>query len=101
MTGRTYMTGTGQTILDVHDPAPALCAGRPCVIPAPSDHPMRSFPTHFRSCGPFDIKPPHMERICEHDVGHPDPDDAAHRLDRGVDVSVHGCCGCCRPEGTS
>lgn len=92
-----YVTGTGQVIRNIHKPE--QCAGRPCVIHNPSDHSMREFPTHFRDGGMFDIKPPHMERICEHGVGHPDPDDAAFMQSIGQDVSVHGCDGCCFPGG--
>lgn len=88
-----YVTGTGQVLRGVHDPA--LCAGRPCVVHAPSDHVMRAFPTHWRHGGAFDIKPPHMERICPHGIGHPDPDDVAYLRSIGEDVSVHGCDGCC------
>lgn len=89
----TYTTGTGQVLLSVHDPS--LCAGRHCTIHNPSDHAMRDFPTHFRTGGIFDIKPAHMERLCPHGIGHPDPDDAAQWKSRGVDIGVHGCDGCC------
>jgi hypothetical protein len=33
-----------------------------------------------------------MERICDHGVGHPDPDEFM------ADVWVHGCDGCCAIE---
>jgi hypothetical protein len=40
-----------------------------------------------------------MERICEHGVGHPDPDhlDYARSLDatRAEGQAIHGCDGCC------
>ncbi len=93
----TYITGTGQHIAAVHDPA--LCAGRACVIHAPSDHHMRSWPTNFRVGGVFDIKGPHMERICPHGVGHPDPDDLAFWRSQGEEYGVHGCDGCCTVGG--
>jgi hypothetical protein len=73
----------------------ADCTGRHCVIHDPSDHAMASFKTNWRHGGMFDIKPPHMERICPHGVGHPDPDDVAFWHSRGENVSVHGCDGCC------
>jgi hypothetical protein len=90
-----YVTGMKQVIRNLH--SPDACAGRPCVIHNPSDHSMREFPTNWRDGGMFDIKPPHMERICPHGVGHPDPDDAAYQASVGQDVSVHGCDGCCNP----
>lgn len=92
---RTFVTGTRQVIHDVH--RRTECAGRPCVIHAPSDHHMQDWPTNFRTGGWLDIKPPHMERMCEHGVGHPDPDDVAFWNSRGVNVSIHGCDGCCTP----
>ena len=89
-----YTSGTGQVIVGVH--SASECEGRNCVIHNPSAHHMNGWATNFRSGGPFDIKPPHMERICAHGVGHPDPDDAAFWHTRGQDITVHGCDGCCR-----
>lgn len=89
-----YTTGTYQLLRNVHSPED--CAGHACVTHNPSEHSMRSFPTHWRSGGFGDIKPPHMERICPHGIGHPDPDDAAYLKSVGEDVGVHGCDGCCR-----
>lgn len=63
------------------------CAGDACTIHNRSDHSMRAFPQHWR--GDRGI----MERICEHGVGHPDPDD--YRIYTGADAGVHGCDGCC------
>jgi len=85
----TYTTGTGQVIVRVHDAK--HCVGRGCVIHHPSDHHMKDWPTNWRTGGPFDIKPPHMERICPHGIGHPDPDEIVDGID------VHGCDGCCSP----
>jgi hypothetical protein len=93
VTQTEYVTGTGQVIRHVHDPG--LCAGRPCVVHAPSEHHMRDWPTNFRTGGPFDIKGPHMERVCPHGIGHPDPDDLAFHKSEGRDYGVHGCDGCC------
>ena len=91
----TYTDGLGRKVGNVH--SARQCEGRPCVIHAPSDHVMRGFPTHLRIPGPFDIKQMHMERICPHGVGHPDPDDAAYQRSLGpnMSVDVHGCDGCC------
>jgi hypothetical protein len=92
-----WTTSTGQVIYNVH--SPAQCEGRGCCIHHPSDHHMKDWPITFRGAGPFDIGPPFMERLCKHGVGHPDPDDVVYYLSRGVNVGVHGCCGCCRsPE---
>jgi hypothetical protein len=53
---------------------------------------MVDWPTHWRDDRKL------MERICKHGVGHPDPDDLAHKKRIGLDVdtiSIHGCDGCC------
>lgn len=76
----TYITGTGQRLVNIHPRV--ACAPTACVIHNPSDHAMRSFPTLFRDDRGF------MERICPHGIGHPDPDDP-------YADPVHGCDGCC------
>lgn len=73
----------------------AQCAGHHCPIHNPSDHPMREFPLHWRPDRQL------MERVCEHGVGHPDPDHLAFvARTRGAEAAateaVHGCDGCCR-----
>lgn len=87
---KPYTTGTGQHIL-VHEPK--QCRGRDCVIHRPSRHHMRDWPTHWRQDAGI------MERICRHQVGHPDPDDMAYQRERDASqadtLSVHGCDGCC------
>ena len=87
-----YITGTGQT-LKVH--SKEQCKGRHCVIHNPSDHPLKNAPTHWRSDRQM------MERICVHGVGHPDPDELAHRARNNLPDSngIHGCCGCCTKKG--
>lgn len=91
----TYITGTGQKIVNVHDEADE-CREHGCVIHNPTDHPMSDFPTHWREATFYDIKPSHMERICPHGVGHPDPDSLRYAQRHGLpDLSVHGCDGCC------
>ncbi len=88
----TYETGTGQ-LLQVH--AREDCSGR-CPIHAPSNHSLRTVPTHWRDDRGL------MERICEHGIGHPDPDDLYFRVTHGEGVEgagVHGCDGCCREAG--
>lgn len=57
---------------------------------------MSEFPRQWRQAGPWDIKPSHMERICPHGVGHPDPDSLAYLDAVGVKgAGIHGCDGCC------
>lgn len=96
-----YVTGTGQRIHRTHDPR--NCEGRGCSIHHPSDHAMRSFRTHWRDDRGL------MERICEHGVGHPDPDHMAFlremveagkiSQENASAEGVHGCDGCCVPGG--
>lgn len=84
----------GNRIVNVHDES--ACAGEPCVIHNPTDHPLRGMKLRWRQAGPFDIKPSHFERICEHGVGHPDPDSLAFFERIGeTGMGVHGCDGCC------
>ena len=42
-----------------------------------------------------------MERLCEHGIGHPDPDDASWRKDNTPNNAdtIHGCDGCCADPG--
>lgn len=87
--------------LDLWVHAAGTCLGSNCCIHNPSDHPLKDAPKNWRSDRGL------MERICEHGVGHPDPDDLAyHRFveansDYDEDESswrgVHGCCAerCC------
>ena len=91
LTPRKYfVTGIGQILSQVH--AADRCAGEDCVIHSPSQHSMRQFRTLYRGDRPL------MERLCPHGVGHPDPDDLAHKA-RQPNASkyegVHGCDGCC------
>lgn len=65
------------------------CLGENCTIHNVSDHHMKDWPQNWR--GDRRI----MERICEHGIGHPDPDDI--RVAAGD--NVHGCDGCCFPDG--
>ncbi|MGW5720809.1 hypothetical protein ACWEVP_31870 [Amycolatopsis sp. NPDC003865] len=64
------------------------CAGQPCCVHNPSDHPLRDAPMRWRTDLDF------MERVCSHGIAHPDPDDLS--VQRGM-VQAHGWCdGCCR-----
>lgn len=79
-----FLTGTGQRLTQLHDPAE--CEGRGCVIHHPSFHSMRLYRTHWREDRGI------MERICPHGVGHPDPDSP---WPKDSYQWVHGCDGCC------
>lgn len=60
------------------------CAGEWCSIHNPSDHPLKDAPQIWREDRRI------MERVCQHGVGHPDPDCIYAQHD-----SIHGCDGCC------
>lgn len=85
-----------QSVFKVH-PA-TQCAGEFCCIHNPSNHRLRDAPLNFR----FDRGI--TERICEHGVGHPDPDsgDFLKRVDperyKRIAWGIHGCDGCCGPS---
>ena len=86
----------GQKIL-AHPPE--KCEGRPCCVHRPSRHHMRNWKQNWRDDRQI------MERLCEHGVGHPDPDHLSHVRelvgpDERVYDGIHGCDGCCRPELT-
>lgn len=78
-----YVTGVGQVLLNVHTRAD--CRTVYCTIHNPSNHSMRDFPTQFRADKGT------LERLCEHGVGHPDPDNIRFDYD-----GIHGCDGCCK-----
>jgi hypothetical protein len=66
------------------------CAGRPCCIHNPSGHHMVEWPMHWREDRYL------MERICEHGIGHPDPDHLKFVDPMGIrGEAIHGCDGCC------
>ena len=68
------------------------CIG-PCPIHSPSDHLMKDWPIYLRQ-DPFMYAFP--ERICEHSVGHPDPDSVAYHASIGDHgMGLHGCDNCC------
>lgn len=73
------------TMLHCH--GPAVCAGRPCPVHRPSDHPLRSCPLHWRGDGGY------LERVCSHGYGHPDPDD--FKVRHYDYPGAHRCDGCC------
>ena len=67
------------------------CLAEHCTLHRRSNHHMRGFPQSWRSDRGI------MERICPHDVGHPDPDDIALTGPHADTEAVHGCDGCCQP----
>jgi hypothetical protein len=75
---------------NVHDSL--ICIGRPCPIHNRTEHHMSHWPIHWR--GDRGI----LERLCEHGIGHPDPDQFQYWEETGQEwQSVHGCDGCCAP----
>jgi hypothetical protein len=83
------LTFLGGSLLETHDAE--VCAGEWCCIHNPSDHPLKHNALYWRGHV--------MERICNHGIGHPDPDDLAWRRRTNQSVpGVHGCDGCCRGE---
>lgn len=81
-------------VLKTH--AEDACVGEFCCIHNPSDHALKDAPLNWRGDRGL------MERICEHGVGHPDPDDLAYkeRVMSKEDFEMrafgtHGCCLCC------
>lgn len=64
--------------------SPDECSGEVCCLHNPTVHPLRNADQVWR--GDRGI----VERVCEHGVGHPDPDD--RRVRTGEDDGVHGCC---------
>lgn len=74
--------------IKVHDKA--VCEP-PCPFHAPSDHPLNEAKIHIRVDKAFLV-----ERICEHGIGHDDPDSVAFMKRHGQSwAGVHGCDGCC------
>lgn len=86
-----YVTNAGDK-LKVHSKAD--CRGPVCPIHRPTPHHMRAWKMIWR--GDRQI----FERLCEHGIGHPDPDDQEAKLFiQGFMDGVHGCDGCCaRPR---
>ena len=89
---RFFGIQVGKTVLRTH--AADQCSGEFCCVHNPSDHRLKDAPLNWRSDRGL------MERICEHGVGHPDPDDIAHKRrmfgdQRASNEAIHGCDGCC------
>lgn len=83
--GERWRLASNEIISHVH--ASNRCLGEVCPIHKPTNHHMRFMRLHYRhDRGIF-------ERICEHGVGHIDPDD--YRTNNDLDAGAHGCDGCC------
>ncbi|KQO98893.1 hypothetical protein [Leifsonia sp. Leaf264] len=90
-------TGFGSGVLRTH--ARSQCSGTPCCLHAPSDHPLTGSPMSWLDDRMM------MERICEHGIHHPDPDDLDYKrrvlnpaLYLAGDYETHDCDGCCVPS---
>ena len=67
------------------------CKGHFCPFHNPSNHKMKDWKKHVR----YD-RGGLTERICEHGIGHPDPNSLAWLKSIGrEDPGVHGCDRCC------
>ena len=72
---------------------PDTCAETVCVFHNPSNHHMVTWPKELRT----DWGVPLIERLCQHGIGHPDPDSVAWLMRMGHEgFGTHGCDGCCR-----
>jgi hypothetical protein len=81
---RILLENTG-TYIHCHDEL--SCRGNYCTLHNRSDHHMRSRPQVWRDDRRI------IERICEHGIGHPDPDEINLN-------TAHGCDGCCVDTGS-
>lgn len=85
----TEVVGQPGVILRTHNPG-ACAHDDSCSIHKPSNHLLSGAPLNWRTDRGI------MERICEHGVGHDDPDDLTYRRSIGREASgTHGCDGCC------
>lgn len=72
----------GHELVGVHE----TCVGEFCPIHKPSNHPLKGAKQRWsRYKG-------RMERVCSHDIAHPDPDDYKYRA---LVYVAHPCDGCC------
>ncbi len=72
----------GRVVTNLHNNTE--CVRGHCPLHNPSDHPLRDWRLRWNADGEF------YERVCQHSVGHPDPD-----LDPRPGHAGQGCDGCC------
>jgi hypothetical protein len=86
--GMVWVDDVGCKIYNFH--SSSACRG-PCPVHNPSYHHMRDWPIVWRQDRGI------FERLCEHGVGHPDPDSMYVKMEFEAvgDDGVHGCDGCC------
>jgi hypothetical protein len=92
--GETVDEALRPVLVGVHDERG--CEGDHCVVHNPSPHPLSTWSLWWQQ----DRKM--FERICQHGVGHPDPDQYAYWAETLPPLElrakfVHDCCGCCTP----
>lgn len=81
----TFVTGTGQTLRNVHDVEPD-CHRLGCAIHNPTDP--RDWPTHY------DNETGMMLRLCPHGTPSMDRDDFAFRMRKGLPIRLTHCVEC-------
>ena len=97
MDGPYFVDGFGNVLINIHSEKDCEPG---CTIHSPTSHHMRGMPLLWRN----DRKM--FERICDHGIGHPDPDQIAyfHRVEEQSEfmvegsanaMGIHGCDGCC------
>jgi hypothetical protein len=79
----TWTDDFGNVLVFVHEEG--TCHGPACPIHRPSDHPLKGAKQMWRMDKGI------MERVCDHGIGHPDPDD----YKASAVTRMHGCDGCC------
>lgn len=82
-----YWTGRAWNVLHNVHSSTACYDTDACALHKPSDHHMRTWPMNWR------LDRRIFERLCPHNIGHPDPDSIAAMIS---DDGIHGCDGCCR-----
>lgn len=88
---KRYFLPNGKELFNVHDES--SCTGRDCIIHSPTEHHMVEWQLHWRNDRGI------FERICEHGIGHPDPDQFDYWAETGqLHVAFHGCDFCCSPK---